>query len=430
MRKFKTNSSLLQAQIDKAEELTRLTHQGRTLPDKPPTQRGQPISHADAEKVKVLGVLWNSTQDVFVLNFSHFLADVPEAELTKRCVVKVISGYYDPIGFAAPVVIRFKIFLQDLCREGINWDDPLPHNLQLKWHALLSCLTRSLTLTVSRCYSASLHPDTACSLIGFCDASKSAYAAVVYLSIQTNSSTADVQFVACKTRVSPLKEISIPRLELLSALLLSGLISSVQRVLEPELNLDTPCCYGDSEVALYWIKGIGREWKPFVHNRVTQIRSIIAPENWHHYPGTENPANLPSRRVNPEQLCNSKLWIHGPEWLCNLQTPTDVDDHEMPRACEVEEKRCDAHTLTTAITTKDNIGDLIPCQEYSTLKRLLRVTAYVIRAAKYFCSKRSATASNQTTLTSLEIVNVERYGFVKLKVNHSKRRNSNTYKNN
>ena len=85
---------------------------------------------------------------------------------------------------------------------------------------------------------------SSCSLIGFCDASKAAYAAVIYLSIQ-NGSVTSTQFVACKTRVAPLKEISIPQLELLTALLLSKLIVNVQKALEQELSLASPCCYGD-----------------------------------------------------------------------------------------------------------------------------------------------------------------------------------------
>ena len=82
-------------------------------------------------------------------------------------------------------------------------------------------------------------------------------------------------FVASKTRVAPTKSQTIPRLELLGALLLARLITSIYDALKPEIVL-LPCiCYTDSLVALYWIKGEKREWKPFVDNRVKEIRRLV-----------------------------------------------------------------------------------------------------------------------------------------------------------
>lgn len=112
-----------------------------------------------------------------------------------------------------------------------------------------------------------------CRLQGSSDASKTAYAAVVYLLIDSGYGCI-TRFVAWKTRVAPLKEQTIPRRELLAAVLLSKLISSVSQALESELSLSPSSCFTDSVVALYWIKGQGKEWKPFVQNRVNQIRGL------------------------------------------------------------------------------------------------------------------------------------------------------------
>ena len=90
--------------------------------------------------------------------------------------------------------------------------------------------------------------------MGFCDALAGAYAAVVYLRIE-GSAGITVNFVVSKTRVSPVNKQSIPRLELLSSLLLAKLISSVSTALETEIQLQPHCCYSDSKVALFWIKG-------------------------------------------------------------------------------------------------------------------------------------------------------------------------------
>ena len=100
------------------------------------------------------------------------------------------------------------------------------------------------------------------------------------------------RFIASKTRVAPLRKQTIPRLELLSALLLSRLMVSVTRSLESILTLSQPTCYTDSKVALYWILGTSKEWKQFVQNRVAEIRgeaimlvklSIILFSNSHNF---------------------------------------------------------------------------------------------------------------------------------------------------
>jgi len=108
---------------------------------------------------------------------------------------------------------------------------------------------------------------------------------------------------------------TIPRLELLSALLLSRLIDSVHAALEPELQLDDPVCFSDSKVALFWIQGTRHEWKQFVENRVNTIWSLVAPHHWKHCPGKENPADIPSRGMSARDLADSPLWQCGPDWL-------------------------------------------------------------------------------------------------------------------
>ena len=100
-------------------------------------------------------------------------------------------------------------------------------------------------------------------LIGFCDASSKAYAAVVYLRLEYEGSV-DVKFLAAKTRVAPAHGVTIPRLELLSALLLSKLLTSIRDALRSELTLNDPVCFTDSKASLYWIQGVHQKWKQFV----------------------------------------------------------------------------------------------------------------------------------------------------------------------
>ena len=137
----------------------------------------------------------------------------------------------------------------------------------------------------------------------FCDASLGAYAAVVYVRIETVSGTS-VSFVA---RVAPVSKQTIPRLELLSALLLSNLITTVTAALREDVQIDSVTCYTDSRVSLYWIKGLIKKWKPFVQNRVNAIRGLIPPDQWKHCAGDDNPADLPSRGMTSTDLVGSVL---------------------------------------------------------------------------------------------------------------------------
>ena len=112
-------------------------------------------------------------------------------------------------------------------------------------------------------------------MVGFCDASTKAYAAVVYLRLERDTNVY-VRFVADKIRVAPLKGVTIPRMELLSALLLAKLIVSVRTALQAELTLHCePICYTDSKISFYWIQGTNREWRQFVENCVISIRSLV-----------------------------------------------------------------------------------------------------------------------------------------------------------
>lgn len=181
--------------------------------------------------MKVLGVVWDPQEDCL-----HFcVADAAEAaattEPTKRNVVSIIGKFYDPLGFLAPVIIRFKRLFQKLCEQQLQWDEALPDALRRESEALVKDLQGSSLVSIPRSYYEGIHKDvTSYTLCGFCDASTAAYATVVYLVMKTQRNT-HTQFLVAKARVAPMQTLTIPRLELLSALLLSRLITTVSSVL-------------------------------------------------------------------------------------------------------------------------------------------------------------------------------------------------------
>ena len=149
------------------------------------------------------------------------------------------------------------------------------------------------SITVPRCV---VTKQVSYSLVGFCDASAKAYAAAIYLRTEEETHSG-AHILTSKTRVAPSSNLTIPRLELLSALLLAKLVTAVKTALEAEAFSPKIVCYSDSMATLYWIKGTKHEWKQFIENRVITIRTLVQPNAWNHCPGTENPADLPSRGI-------------------------------------------------------------------------------------------------------------------------------------
>ncbi len=187
-----------------------------------------------------------------------------------------------------------------------------------------------------------------------------------------------VKFVASKTRVSPIHHQTIPRLELLSALLLAKLMKGVTTSLESELPLSQPACYTDSKVALYWILDSDKEWRQFVQNRVSEIRKLIPAACWKHCAGKDNPADLPSRGLALLELSVSKLWIQGPSWLKEAKAGERDEGLPMPEECSSEMKMKPFHSLLVT-EERPSLSQIMDCRRYSSVHRFFGVTAYVVR---------------------------------------------------
>ena len=222
-------------------------------------------------------------------------------------------------------------------------------------------------------------------LHGFCDSSQTGYAAVVYIRIKSGNGIYS-EFVASKTRVAPLSKQSIPRLELLSVLNLSRLITTVEKALEPLVEIDKVQCWTDSLAALYWIRGMDKEWKTFVENRVKEIRALVPSEHWFHCPGVENPADVPSRGIKASKLATTYTWFHGPEWLRRDEEnwPSNGLPTEPTIECCEEMKssgqRNAQNSSTTALISEAPcLSLIIKCEDYSSFRCLLRVTGYLLR---------------------------------------------------
>ena len=396
LRKFVTNSSSLQKSIDAQETTSTSTKTNKTVDNPVGVEESEdtyiestlPVNHhSHPDEQKVLGVCWNVLRDQLVFSLDGILETATRLDPTKRHVVSLIGQIYDPLGFLSPVTIRFKTLMQELCKTKLGWDQPLKGELLNKWNSLVNDLKASRAIILPRSYFCGSRDEKAnYRLYGFCDASITAYAAVVYLVKETDGCKCS-SFVASKTRVAPLKTLTIPRLELLSAVLLARLISNITDSLSTRIDLMEPRCFTDSQVALFWIKGTGRDWKPFIQNRVNEIRKLLPVECWDHCSGKENPADIPSRGLTPLELSVNQMWKNGPEWLKTAINVTPLPE-EIPELCVAELKITSQGAVHNLLATQPpSIGELINIQRFSSVHRLYRTTAYVLKFLKLLRKK-------------------------------------------
>ena len=379
---------------------------------------------------KVLGVRWNVVADQFVFNLSDVVHLVRDLEPTKRQVVSIVGKFYNPMGFMSLVIIRFKMLFQDLCDSKLDWDQTLSGNLLKKWNSLITEFQEAQPISIPRCYLHGVYQEVeSYSLHGFCDASIGAYAAVVYLLMKMDTNHY-VKFITSKTRVSPIHDQTIPRLELLSALLLAKLITSVTHSLESELPLNQSRCFTDFNVALFWIQGFGKEWKPFVKNRVNEIRKLLPIDCWNHCSRKDNPVDIPSRGLAPLELSVNMLWRNGPSWLTDMETIQEVQGFPMPEQCVTEMKAKDHNSVHSLLISEEPIGlgRIMKCQDYRLLHRLLSVMAYLLRFVKLLKSKIKSDAGIEPTSRVVEMSESETLWIIESQLLLTRDRNFDNWK--
>ena len=151
---------------------------------------------------KVLGIHWKVHQDQLMFNPADTVNLELVVSLTKQSVVSAVSQFYDPLGILSPVIIMFKIFLQELTLAAIEWDQPLTGSLLERWKTLVLSLRKGPSILIPRVYFQAIRKPDSYQLCGFSDASVAPYAAVVYL-VVTIGTERHVRLVASKTRVAP-----------------------------------------------------------------------------------------------------------------------------------------------------------------------------------------------------------------------------------
>ncbi|GFW52497.1 reverse transcriptase domain-containing protein [Trichonephila clavipes] len=210
----------------------------------------------DSSKIpssKVLGIPWDVVHDYFTIDVKGLLQLDTSKPITKRIVLQSAGKIYDPVGFLSPYTIRLKCLLQELWLRKLSWDDKLPPDIHAVWSQWWLELPFLSELKIPRKILDSSGDSSEVQIHTFSDASQKAYGAAAFLRVKHKDRVC-VDLVTSKSRVAPLKRLSLPRLELIGALLAARLAKEVKKILDQKCSTRA-FFWTDSQVTLHWIKG-------------------------------------------------------------------------------------------------------------------------------------------------------------------------------
>ncbi|GFW89682.1 uncharacterized protein TNCV_1025661 [Trichonephila clavipes] len=317
------------------------------------------------DTVKTLGILWHPASDVFYFKIPPLSF---EGTLTKRALLSAISKTFDPLGWLSPITIHYKTIMQRLWKQQLQWDERVSPDITLEWEQLAKDVQLVKDIKIPRFLF--VDSDNQFHLFGFSDASEKVYAATIYSRSVSDTGKINFHLIISKTRVAPLKPVSLSRLELCGALLLVKLMDFTCKALNYPIS--QTLFYTDSTIVLAWVGSHASRWKTFVANRVAKIQTLSSATQWHHISGS---ANLATHGVSSSTLLTS-IWLCGPKFL--HETFPFQTDSSVPSLNDAvpEEMYC---TLQSTIVPNHlpDVNDLL--HKFSSLSKLKRVIAYCLR---------------------------------------------------
>ncbi|CAC5412906.1 unnamed protein product [Mytilus coruscus] len=391
----------------------------------------QKQDQAKRERFKVLGITWTIKDDK--LSMSGPKLESLELSSTKREILQSIASIFDPLGFFSPVTLLGKLLLQTLWSKKVEWNFKLSENDCELWKEIAFDIKQIQTHTFDRYIGL----DGKCSyqLLCFCDASTKAYACAIYLRHETDESCR-VDLIYSKTRLAPIKKISIPRLELLAVIIGIRCLAFIESHLK--ITVQKKTLWTDSQCVIHWIAS-KKQMSTFVENRLKEIRKCTDTE--FRYVSTDiNPAVIASRGTHFSEIKSNNLWWNGPSWLLfsNDQWPTwsynlttenvNLYKSEIKPSTSYQQTELLVGEPPSGVNQKLESPYGMKCENFSSLIRLLRITAWVQR---FIRKLKKDTISGPLTAKEIEdakfmwIVHIQRKHFAKEIQDITKHKSSN-----
>ncbi|XP_060665603.1 uncharacterized protein LOC132797862 [Drosophila nasuta] len=320
--------------------------------------------------IKTLGITWTPTTD----HLCGKTEIATKANISRRDVVSEIFRIFDPLGLFSPVVMKAKIFMQHLTKEGYGYKDDLPAHLQEEWKRYREELKVLNTIKVPRHVYSGKTPVTA-EIHTFVDASEKAYGAAVYIRATYKDKRRTIQLLCAKSHLAPINTITLPRLELKAAVLGAQLTSKIKEDLAMK-NAST-YYWSDSRIVLSWINCSSSIRDKFVATRVATIHELSIPKQWRHVASEHNAADVLSRGMTASKFAEHAMWFYGPMFLhgssSTWPSPFIATNEEL---IIMNPPKVSQPSVMT-ITKEEDI--IYTIQHNNSFNKLLRVIAYMMR---------------------------------------------------
>lgn len=317
---------------------------------------------------RTLSVIWDTRLDCFV--YKVVKRDIAD---TRRKILSLIASLFDPIGFLAPFLVRAKLLLRQVWQFGIGWDETPPSEFLLEWSKWQKELNSLSEFLVPRFYCHVSDSPTVIQLHMFGDASEQAFCSVAYFGFSYPNGSVKCAFVTAKTRVAPKKPLSIPKIELQAAVLSARLSTVV--IKEHDYRIDSTYLWTDSSTVFQWIRGESKRHPAIIANRVGEILDTAEPSQWNHCPGALNPGDDGSRGLPVTAITSESRWLNVPVFLTLSEERWPKGNSKLESSGQ-QKQETSAYSASQAQTSKE---EFISLTKYSSLTRLLRVTAYSFR---------------------------------------------------
>lgn len=341
----------------------------------------------------VLGLQWDVKRDIFSIRTVE-----KQSPPTKRGLLSMLASVYDPLGMVSPVVVVAKIIFQSECRLSKGWDEKLSAENMSLWAKWKEDLNQLSNFNIPRCVKPlDFNKDLTYSFHHFCDASQYAYGVVSYLRVQDSSGRVYCSFLTSKSRLAPMKAISIPRLELSAAVLAVKVEESL--ISELDIPLGKSTFWTDSMLVLQYINNCHKRFKVFVANRVADIQRRTEANQWKYVPSCENPADDVSRGMSAKEMVENSRWVRGPVYLwyseqywpkLNVESGLDLLEGD-PEIC----KKSTVLSLSSKGKGEhDKFGEFLV--QYSSFHKLKKSVAWLKRFISWIKNKDKTFVNNIT----------------------------------
>lgn len=315
-------------------------------------------------------------------------------------MLSLIYSIYDPLGFAAPLILPAKMLLQDLCKLDFGWETTIPDETLVKWRTWVENLPKLKLVSWLRCFKPKDF-GLVCNiqLRHFCDASEQGYGVLSCICLVDDVGSIDYGLVMSKSHVAPLKAITIPRMELTAV----AVSVKLHKFLEEQLKLPVhrAVFWIDSTIVLQYIRNEARRFQMCMANRLSIIHDASSLSQWHHVDSQSNPADYASRGFSITETHKLQSWLSGPALLYKEEREWPKQPAQIPdlseEDCELKQRKLQVH----GTVQKDCLQSLL--SHFSSLYKLQISDAWLLSFKEYLRARSGRVSSERPKKGNLTV---------------------------